>query len=371
MGPTNPAMPGSTDRAEVAAASRSFEAETALLCLRSAVRAEAELRKAHWASLTGWHTGGVLVVGEAVLAAEGGLVPVRLSLEPGSVLVAGEATLAWTAGHRAGSVELVVAASRPLGAEAGPVRLRPGRRWWLPLRGGAELLGALERLRSLAPSARGALESLGAEVAAEAYPDRAAAARRAGALAARQLAVAYASRPDRPLVPFSVALAAEVARSLGSLEARVPLAGLLAHLSVRRGWPGLPDAKVLVGLLLASTSARGLASLLARYDAGARLWSRPPHGMGRASAWLAAERARARCVLTWADAGRLVERWCAAEGRPAPGLSRAEAEAVLVAADGHGFAEVLGALGLGAEGPARGAQKPSTSQRPPRRTIVR
>ena len=369
MAPTSLAMPGPPDPV-AAAASRSLEAETALLCLRSAVRAEAELRKAHWALLTGGATGGVLVAGEATLVTEGGLVPVELSPEPGSVLVAGEATLAWTAGHLAGSVELVVAASRPPGTEAGPVRLRPGRKWWLPLRRGAELLGALERLRALAPSARGALESLGAAAAAEAYPDRAAAARRAGALAARRLAAAYA-RPERPPLPFSVALAAELARELGPSGARVPLGGLLVHLSARRGWPVLPDAKVLIGLVLASTSARGLASLLARYDAGARLWSRPPHGMGRASAWLAAERARARCVLTWADAGRLVERWCATEGRPAPGLSRAEAEAVLAAADGQGFAEALGALSLGAEGPARGAQKPSTSQRPLRRTIVR
>ena len=343
----------------------------ALLCLRSAVRAEAELRRAHWASLTGGATGGVLVAGEAALATEVGLVPVKLSPEPGSVLRAGEATLTWSAGHLAGSVELVVAASRPPGTEAGPVHLRPGRRWWVPLRSGAELLGALERLRALAPSARRALESLGAEVAAGVYPDRGAAARRAGVLVARHLSAAYVA-PERPPLPFSVALGAELVRELGLGGPRVPLGGLLAHLAARRGWPELPDAKVLVGLVLASGSPRGLASLLARYDAGARLWSRPPQGMGRAAAWLAVERARAGCVLTWADAGLLVERWCATEGKPAPGLSRAEAEAVLAAADGQGFAEVLGAVGsLGVGGPARGAQKPATSQRPPRRTIVR
>lgn len=342
------------------------------MCLRSAARAEAELRKAHWASLSGTVAGGVLVVGTAVLVAEAGLVPVELSHEPGSVLGAGEAVLRWSAGPLSGSVEMVVATSRPSGTEAGPVHLRPGRKWWVPLRSGTELLAALERLRALAPAARRALESLGAEVAAEVYPDRPATARHAGALAARHLAATYAG-PERPPLPFSAALVAELAQELGPKGPQVPLGWLLAQLAARRGWPELPDAKVLVGLVLASGSARDLAGLLARYDTGARLWSRPPHGMGRAAAWLANERARAGCVLTWADAGLLVERWCATEGKPAPGLSRSEAEAVLVATDGQGFAKALRALGSVAAGSplARGAQDPATSQWPPRRSIVR
>src|SRR5579875_402682 len=111
-----------------------------------------------------------------------------------------------------------------------------------------------------------------------------------------------------------------------------------------------------------------LAGFLARYDAKARLWRRPPVDLGRASAWLAEQRAKAHCVLTWADAGLLMDRWCGQEGRPVPALSRAEAEALVGAAHDEGFGLVLAVLG---GGPASGAQVPSTSQWPARRTTLR
>lgn len=310
----------------------------ALLCLRSALRAQAELRRAQWALLKGEVAGGVLVL--APPSPGRPVSGVALSLEPGSVVAAGETVLAWSVGEATGSTRLVVSAARPKGVSAGPVRLGGGGPWWLPLLSGERLVGELGRLAAGQQAARAALEAASARAAELAYPGPLAPrARLAAVSAARSLARAW---PLRPGVHWGAALRTELAGALGPGPKRaVPLGSLLAPLAERRRWPELPDARVLAGLLAFSSSLRSLAALLSRYDVGARLWSRAPAGMERAAGWLAARRAEARCVLTWADAGLLLARWCAESGQPAPAVGAALAEALLVAAEGPGFASAL------------------------------
>jgi len=332
------------------------EMEAALLVLRTARQAQHELHRVRWAAET--TSGGVLVLASHPVSSGWP----KLSHEPGTVLPLGETQLRWSTKACARSLTVVVAAQRPPGTRAGAVALEPGTAWWAPLRQKDDLVVVLSRYGAGALAAQAALEACVERWARATLGE----ASVPGALsAARRLAAVYAA-PSRPARPFTWAVAEQVGRQVQGT--RVPFSRLLAPLAVRRGWPQLPDAKALAGLLTSSVSLGRLAGFLARYDAKARLWRRPPVDLGRASAWLAEQRAKAHCVLTWADAGLLMDRWCGQEGRPVPALSRAEAEALVGAAHDEGFGLVLAVLG---GGPASGAQVPSTSQWPARRTTLR